>query len=240
MKTHKHLITMMYMQHRLNTVIDMEWFKKNQDFPLAIMVETGEFADHLGWKWWSKQESNVEQAIMELVDIWHFGLAMIARACIRDLPELEFATEAEWQQHLMVVGMARKAIDELPEDGEGCSYHGELEEADVNVKALACVKGVAVFALEDESFAMGYALEALRLLGVSREELFRRFVGKNVLNLFRQSNGYKTGSYKKVWFGEEDNVVLERMMAEWTMEAGVVVLQEKLAEKYREVCATIQ
>ena len=35
---------------------------------------------------------------------------------------------------------------------------------------------------------------------------------KNVLNKFRQDNGYKTGEYSKVWFGKEDNVHLEEIL----------------------------
>jgi len=39
-------------------------------------------------------------------------------------------------------------------------------------------------------------------------ELFRQYVGKNVLNMFRQDKGYKSGTYKKVWNGREDNEYL--------------------------------
>ena len=37
-------------------------------------------------------------------------------------------------------------------------------------------------------------------------------MGKNILNRFRQENGYKDGTYKKIWNGEEDNEVLARLM----------------------------
>jgi dimeric dUTPase (all-alpha-NTP-PPase superfamily) len=37
------------------------------------------------------------------------------------------------------------------------------------------------------------------------DELFSRYVGKNVLNFFRQDNGYKDGTYRKLWQGREDN-----------------------------------
>lgn len=37
------------------------------------------------------------------------------------------------------------------------------------------------------------------------DELYTRYVGKNVLNFFRQDHGYKEGSYIKVWNGQEDN-----------------------------------
>ena len=42
----------------------------------------------------------------------------------------------------------------------------------------------------------------------SFDELFRHYVGKNVLNFFRQDHGYKTGEYIKIWNGKEDNEVL--------------------------------
>ena len=37
------------------------------------------------------------------------------------------------------------------------------------------------------------------------ETLYIGYVGKNVLNFFRQDHGYKEGSYIKVWHGKEDN-----------------------------------
>ena len=43
--------------------------------------------------------------------------------------------------------------------------------------------------------------------GLDLETLYRLYVGKNILNQFRQDNGYKDGSYIKVWATEEDNVV---------------------------------
>jgi len=46
------------------------------------------------------------------------------------------------------------------------------------------------------------------------EELYERYVGKNVLNIFRQDNGYKTGEYIKMWNGREDNEYLEDILGE--------------------------
>ncbi|NHN35862.1 dUTP diphosphatase [Pseudomaricurvus alcaniphilus] len=37
------------------------------------------------------------------------------------------------------------------------------------------------------------------------DKLYRGYVGKNVLNFFRQDNGYQDGTYQKVWDGLEDN-----------------------------------
>ena len=40
---------------------------------------------------------------------------------------------------------------------------------------------------------------------MSYDELFDLYIGKNVLNRFRQDHGYKTGEYHKLWQGREDN-----------------------------------
>ncbi len=40
------------------------------------------------------------------------------------------------------------------------------------------------------------------------EQLYQIYMAKNVLNTFRQDNGYKEGTYIKDWNGKEDNVVM--------------------------------
>lgn len=49
-------------------------------------------------------------------------------------------------------------------------------------------------------------------LGMSFDDLFLGYVGKNLLNRFRQQNGYKQGTYIKIWNGQEDNEVLTEML----------------------------
>ena len=51
-------------------------------------------------------------------------------------------------------------------------------------------------------------------IDLSFDELYRGYVGKNVLNFFRQDNGYKSGSYIKEWGGREDNEHLVEAIAE--------------------------
>jgi hypothetical protein len=45
-------------------------------------------------------------------------------------------------------------------------------------------------------------------LAMPFDELHEIYVGKNVLNLFRQDNGYKEGHYIKMWNDREDNEYL--------------------------------
>jgi hypothetical protein len=45
------------------------------------------------------------------------------------------------------------------------------------------------------------------------DELFARYVSKNVLNSFRQDHGYQEGVYQKNWQGREDNEHLVELVA---------------------------
>jgi dimeric dUTPase (all-alpha-NTP-PPase superfamily) len=51
-------------------------------------------------------------------------------------------------------------------------------------------------------------------VGMSFESLYGGYIGKNVLNFFRQDHGYKEGSYRKTWAGKEDNEHLVEVLTE--------------------------
>ncbi len=67
------------------------------------------------------------------------------------------------------------------------------------------VEAVAGHALATRSFSVSRFWNLLQAAGMDADDLFRRYVGKNVLNVFRQDHGYKDGSYIKQWQGREDN-----------------------------------
>ena len=47
---------------------------------------------------------------------------------------------------------------------------------------------------------------------LSADALYRHYVGKNVLNFFRQDHGYQDGTYIKEWQGREDNEHLSELL----------------------------
>jgi dimeric dUTPase (all-alpha-NTP-PPase superfamily) len=60
--------------------------------------------------------------------------------------------------------------------------------------------------LNDHQFHIGLFGRLMAGIDMSFEQLYRGYVGKNVLNFFRQDHGYKDGSYRKHWHdGREDN-----------------------------------
>lgn len=76
-------------------------------------------------------------------------------------------------------------------------------------------------------------------MGLSLNELYTGYVGKNVLNFFRQDNGYKDGTYRKIWDGREDNEHLVDAMAELDSQSISFKddLYAALTERYQAVSA---
>lgn len=61
-----------------------------------------------------------------------------------------------------------------------------------------------------------------------------------MLNFFQQDNGYKAGTYVKIWDGREDNEVLAEIQAQITPDAPDYEdrLYAELDRRYREIVAT--
>ena len=75
------------------------------------------------------------------------------------------------------------------------------------------LEGIAHGALSSELEDINlYFFSALYKLDMSFDDLYKLYIAKNTLNLFRQANGYKTGGYIKIWNGLEDNEVLTNLL----------------------------
>jgi dimeric dUTPase (all-alpha-NTP-PPase superfamily) len=69
------------------------------------------------------------------------------------------------------------------------------------------------------------------------ETLYVGYVGKNVLNFFRQDHGYQDGSYQKQWGGVEDNEHLVDIVAQLDTSAGDFKdeLYQRMETRYKEL-----
>ena len=76
--------------------------------------------------------------------------------------------------------------------------------------------------------------------GLDSDSLFTAYVGKNVLNFFRQDHGYKDGSYHKQWDGREDNEHLSELLEclDRHDSAFPERLYAALEERYRQAAVT--
>lgn len=177
------------LQNDLNCVVDKNWVELNREWFRAIWIESAELMEHIGWKWWKKQTPNKEQAFMELVDIFHFGVSDI----------------------IQKKGLSEEVIIDAVKKMESSILITPIQEVEPSV-ILSAIEKFSASIITSEKFDLFDFFTLMNMFGFTFEKLFKFYVGKNVLNKFRQDNGYKTGEYSKVWFGKEDNVHLEEIL----------------------------
>jgi len=184
--------TMLTLQGQMNARVNPDWINAAYPYLRAVVVEGAEAMEHRGWKWWKKQQPDMEQLQMELVDIWHFTLSHIL---------LEHAGDKDKSLDFLLNSAAAATIIF---DGKTWVINDLdlISKLELNI-GLAVSRRISIplFAALLQDCNMGW------------KELFCQYVGKNVLNFFRQDNGYKEGSYRKIWHGREDNEHLVEIMA---------------------------
>lgn len=204
------ILLMLQLQNQLNEATNGEkWpegVTKNGrviNWRRCIYMECAEMIDSFSWKHWKSlnQEADWDNLQIEVVDVWHFILSL--------------------------------AIEEYSKN-----LKGGIEDLAIHVASLPAMRGIEVknttFDTQDnvidkveDIMAVVLSKENLDLdllvadffnlvsmSGLDLETLYRLYVGKNILNQFRQDNGYKDGTYIKVWNAEEDNVVMKRIWEE--------------------------
>ncbi len=193
------------LQNKMNSTVNPDWLKAGYAWHRAIMVEAVEALDHFGWKWWKKSEPNLAQVHIELVDIWHF---VLSATLVGTSGDAEAAAES-------LQGRFNDAF----------SY----DHADTRHLFDLLTSSAA-----EGHFNAGVFETLIRRLELGWNQLHATYIAKNVLNIFRQANGYKDGTYVKEWFGKEDNVVLADLL-DTRPDATVDELSEKLGSIYAQV-----
>lgn len=190
-----HAQLMLAMQSQMNSKICTDWVKEDFPYLRAVIIEGAEAIEHYGWKWWKKQQCDTAQLQMEIVDIWHFILSAIL---IRTKNDQDVAMRL-----LLSVNDNQQGSNQIEFDGK--VY--QLSSLSLLAK-LELLIGVSVSRrIELELFSA-----LLKDCKMDWGILFQQYVGKNVLNFFRQDHGYKDGSYLKEWQGKEDNEHLVEVM----------------------------
>ena len=200
---------MAVLQDAYNVRVHPDWRNQGFAFYRAIWTECAELLDHFGWKWWKHQEPDLAQVKLEIVDIWHFGLSELMR------------TNA----------LTRERVD--PAIVKTFVDRGEVKLASDFREA---VETLAERTLYRQAFPLEAFVDLMVALPMSFDELHRTYVGKNVLNGFRLAHGYKTGEYRKLWAGREDNDHLVELSR--GLDAGSATfaedLHEALDKRYRD------
>ena len=66
---------MVKLQHQFNKQVAEDYLDKNFNWNSAIIAESGELLDSLGYKWWKKQEPDMENVKVEAIDLLHFVIS---------------------------------------------------------------------------------------------------------------------------------------------------------------------
>ena len=189
--------TMLSLQAAMNAKVDPNWVTARYPYMRAVVIEAAEAIEHHGWKWWKKQDKDLAQLQMELIDIWHFLLSEIL------LNEQGSETAAQPKLTAQLSAIDLSGIIEFDGKQYALSSLDLLNQLELLIALSAARKiELSVFAAIMKNCELDWT------------ELYCQYVGKNVLNFFRQDHGYQEGTYQKMWNGREDNEILVDVMSE--------------------------
>lgn len=190
--------TMLRMQDDVNKhLIGDNWREKKHPFYRAIWTESAELMDHIGWKWWKKQESDMKQARLEIVDIWHFGLSCL----LQHSPYLHENNDID--------SLAQLVANDIE------IYTPECPTSDFYKTPEAIQTAIESFVeqvVKARNFHIRSFMHLCSCMDMDMDYIHKLYVGKATLNKFRQDYGYKDGTYQKTWQGLEDNECLYQIL----------------------------
>ncbi len=205
---------MLSLQAAMNAKVDPNWVAARYPYMRAVVIEAAEAIEHHGWKWWKKQDKDLPQLQMELIDIWHFLLSeiLLNEEGSETVALLRLTEQLETIEASQLVDFDAKQYNLASMD--------LLAQLELLIALSAARKiELSVFAAIMGNCEMDWT------------ELYCQYVGKNVLNFFRQDHGYQDGSYLKMWNGREDNEYLVDIMAE--LDANDAEYKDKLYSALR-------
>ncbi|MCD5385347.1 dUTP diphosphatase [Candidatus Gracilibacteria bacterium] len=168
----------------------------------CIYMELAEAIDSVSWKHWKNIDGGIdyENFKVELIDIWHFLMSELLRFYSIDELVILVTKYSKIKSNIKLPINWKK---------ENNTQIDDILEPYENLMALSLLKIDDKDYLESliESFFI-----CLDSAGISFDGLYKLYIGKNVLNKFRQDHGYKEGVYIKIWNGEEDNVVMQKII----------------------------
>ncbi len=214
------ILQMLQLQQQLNDATNGEGWEKGVtkngkiiDWKRCTYLECAELIESYPWKHWKNIDAQPDYANIkiEAVDIWHFIMSQ--------------GLEDYKMQNLGSIENLAQNINKLPNFSTFTAdiipttknYYEQIEVVEVLMKTLFC--GDSTEALM-ESF-IDVAVQS----GLNLDALYKLYVGKNILNKFRQDHGYKEGTYIKIWNSEEDNVTMQGIL-----ESNEVISPEGLYE----------
>lgn len=201
------ILIMLQLQNQLNDSTNGEnWTEgvtkngKSINWKRCIYMECAEMVDSFSWKHWKNIDAQPDwdNLQIEVVDVWHFIISLsIEKYMVDMLGSVE-------ELGIEIANLPSFSV--IDRSNNSFASQDEVIEKVENIMAITLSKSEF-----DLNSLLSEFFDLVIMSGLDLNTLYRLYVGKNILNQFRQDNGYKEGTYNKVWNGDEDNVVMKKI-----------------------------
>jgi len=201
------ILQMLQLQQELNDATNGEGWEKGItkngkiiDWKRCTYLECAELIESYPWKHWKNIDAkpDYENIKIEAVDIWHF----IMSQALEDYKIKNIGTIDDLAQNINRLENFSKFTKDITPTTK--DYYAQIEVVEILMKTLFCKSST-----EDTMEAF---IDVAIIAGLNLDTLYTLYIGKNILNKFRQDHGYKDGSYIKIWEGKEDNVTMQSLL----------------------------
>jgi len=201
------ILQMLLLQQELNDATNgIGWEKgitkngKKIDWRRCTYLECAELIESYPWKHWKNIDDipDYENIKIETVDIWHFIMSQgLQEYKIKNMGSIE-----NLAQHIsQLENFSKFTNNTVPTTKD---YYEQIEAVELLIQSLFCEDPIEK--------TMNLFMDIAMIAGLNLHSLYQLYVGKNILNQFRQDHGYKEGKYIKIWHGKEDNVTMQAIL----------------------------
>ena len=201
------ILQMLLLQQELNDATNgIGWEKgitkngKKIDWRRCTYLECAELIESYPWKHWKNIDDtpDYENIKIETVDIWHFIMSQgLQEYKIENMGSIE-----NLAQHIsQLENFSKFTNNTVPTTKD---YYEQIEAVELLIQSLFCEEPIEK--------TMNLFMDIAIIAGLNLHSLYQLYVGKNILNQFRQDHGYKEGNYIKIWHGKEDNVTMQAIL----------------------------
>jgi len=177
---------------------------RTTEYELNAIGELIEHIESYPYKHWHdiNRDPDIENAQLELVDVFHFLLSMsmqrTERLSIAEIPGIMARTYSSAKEEVALLGDGVLTLE----------LRSNLVRTLINKISGSSPMSTIFFSF----FCLTEATD------MNLDKLYRLYMIKNVLNQFRQSKGDREGDregdYSRIWHGEEDNSYITSYLIE--------------------------
>ncbi len=231
--TDKQMLTTMFeMQQKLNDDTNGKgWesgynkFNRIISWKRCIYMECAELIDSFIWKHWKNINGTPDwQNIqIEVIDIWHFIMSLAL--------ETYYNNKMGGINEIVSYILDNKSFKTFCKEKLDTNNIEQMEIINQIERIINVTSGVYKNSFE---MILGEYFTVAHECGLNLKSLYKIYIGKNILNSFRQNHGYKEGTYKKIWGKIEDNVVMNKLIDKMDV-VTPNELYNLLEEKYKQL-----